>query len=162
MLHLLDANVLIDSARDFYQLDRVPQFWDWLLRQGEDGRIAIPREIWEEFKDGRDALGEWARSDAVKEHLVLPEEPDPTLVNRVVTTGYGPNLTDDEIERLGRDPFLVAFALVEPRNRRVVTTEASRPSRLGANRHVPDVCSDLGVQCFGTVDLINELDFRIR
>jgi hypothetical protein len=72
MLHLLDANVLLDSARDFYQLERVPQFWDWLLRQGEEGRIAIPREIWEEFKDGNDALGAWARSDPVKKYLVFP------------------------------------------------------------------------------------------
>jgi hypothetical protein len=161
MLHLLDANVLIDSARDFYQLERVPQFWDWLLRQGEEGRIAIPREIWEEFKEGTDALGAWARSDPVKKCLVFPEEPDPTLVNRVVMTGYGPDLTDEEVERLGRDPFLIAYALVEPRNRRVVTTEASRPRRRRANRHIPDVCADLGLLCFGAVDLINELDFRI-
>ena len=161
MLHLLDANVLIDSARDFYQLERVPQFWDWLLRQGEEGRVAVPREIWEEFKEGRDALGAWARSEAVKNHLILSEEPDPILVNRVVMTAYGPDLTDDEVERLGRDPFLIAYALVDPPNRCVVTTEASRPRRRRANRHVPDVCADLGLKCFGAVELINELDFRI-
>lgn len=57
MLHLLDANVLIDSARGFFQIDRVPQFWEWLLLKGEEDRIAIPREIWEELKDGTDELG---------------------------------------------------------------------------------------------------------
>ncbi len=31
MLYLLDANVLIDADRDYYPIDRVPEFWDWIL-----------------------------------------------------------------------------------------------------------------------------------
>lgn len=161
MLHLLDANVLIDSARGFFQLDRVPQFWEWLFDQGESDRIAIPREIWEEFKDGKDALGEWARSDRVKQHLLLPDEPTPELVDRIVREGYAPDLTDDELIRLGRDPFLISYALSDPDNRCVVSTEASRPRRRRANRHIPDVCADLGIVCMDTIELINTLDFRI-
>jgi len=88
VLHLLDANVLIDAANGFFQLDRVPQFWDWLLAEGEAGHIAIPREIWEEYKDGNDLLATWARSDPVKKHLLLDEEPDPGFVAAVVSDGY--------------------------------------------------------------------------
>lgn len=161
MLHLLDANVLIDSARGYFQIDRVPQFWDWLVLNGEEDRIAIPREIWEEFKDGDDDLGAWARSDPVKQHLLLPDEPSPDLVDRVVKEGYAPDLTDDELVRLGRDPFLISYALSDPENRCVVTTEVSRSSRRRANRHIPDVCADFGIECLDTVALINGLDFRI-
>lgn len=45
MLFLLDANVLIDAHRDYYPLDRVPEFWSWLEHQGENGRAAIPVEV---------------------------------------------------------------------------------------------------------------------
>ena len=161
MLHLLDANVVIDSARGYFQLDRVPQFWTWLVDEGTAGRIAIPIEIWEEFKEGDDLLGEWARTDLVKTSLLTLEDADPELVNEVVTSGYAPDLTDDELIQLGRDPFLFAYGVADQNDRIVVTAEVSKPSRIRGRRHVPDVCVDLGVQCFGTVDLINALDFRV-
>jgi hypothetical protein len=29
------------------------------------------------------------------------------LISRVVEKGYAPDLTDDEVEKIGRDPFLI-------------------------------------------------------
>jgi hypothetical protein len=162
LLYLLDANVLIASANGLYQLDRVPQYWAWLEQMGRQGRIAIPREIWDEFKDGKDLLGVWARSADVKSALLLGEEPDPALVNEVVVDGYAPDLDDSELFELGRDPFLIAYAYAARESRAVVTGEVSKPSRRRARKKVPDVCATLGVQCRDLVALINELDFRIR
>lgn len=34
MLYLLDANVLIRAHSDYYPIDRIPQFWEWLIREG--------------------------------------------------------------------------------------------------------------------------------
>lgn len=69
-----------------------------------------------------------------------------------------PDLTEGEVERVGRDPFLIAHALGGP-ERTVVTTEASKPSKQRANRHVPDVCHALGVPCCNTYEFIDLLDF---
>ena len=55
MLYLLDANALIDANRDYYPIDRVPEFWDWLVAKGERGQVKIPLEIYEEVTDGNDA-----------------------------------------------------------------------------------------------------------
>ena len=41
MLYLLDANVLIDANRDYYPLDRVPEFWDWLVHVGKSGSVKM-------------------------------------------------------------------------------------------------------------------------
>lgn len=161
MLYLLDANVLIDAARGFFQLQRVPQFWDWLLAEAEAGRIAVPHEIWEEFKDGEDDLGRWARSDPVKQHLLLAEEADPVLVNFVVQNGYADDLTDAELIELGRDPFLISYAFSDSASRMVVSTEISKPGKQRGRRHIPNVCRDLDIECINTIDLINVLDFRI-
>lgn len=162
VLYLLDANVLIDAANGFFQLERVPQFWAWLLDEVEAGRIAVPTEIWEEFKEGKDDLGEWARTDAVKQHLLLEEQAEPSVVGRVVRDGYAGDLKDAELIELGRDPFLIAYAYTSPGNRAVVTTEVSKPGKRRGRRHIPNVCDDLGVKCLNTVELINALDFRIR
>lgn len=160
MLYLLDASVLIDANRDYYPLERVPEFWEWLIRQGELETARVPVEIYEEFKDGKDELGLWARDKKVRSAILLDEEVEPGIVSRVVEVGYASDLTDDEIEKLGRDPFLVAYALADRGVRCVVTTEHSKPSRQRANRHIPDVCRALGVDCCDTFEFLRRLSFR--
>lgn len=159
-LYLLDANVLIDANRDYYPLDRVPEFWSWLEYQGRIGRAAIPVEVIDELRRGDDRLSDWCKTQRVKEALRLAEEPDVDLVRRVVADGYAADLTDEEILAIGRDPFLVAYGLVAPDERCVVTTERSRPSRIRANRHLPDVCRALGVPSCDTFAFLRSLDFR--
>ncbi len=91
---------------------------------------------------------------------MLDEAVQENLVSRVTREGYAANLTDDEVEGLGRDPFLVAYALADLGRRCIVTTEVSRPRRTRANRHIPDVCSDFEIPCFDTFELVRMLDFR--
>ena len=127
--------------------------------QGEMGAVKIPLEVYEELKDGKDVLASWLRQDSVREVLLLEEEVEVDLVAQTVDQQYAPDLTDDEILKLGRDPFLVAYARVDAGNRTVVTTEVSKPKRVRANRHLPDVCRDLSVACCNTFELTRRLDF---
>ena len=160
MIYLLDANVLIDASRDYYPIDRVPEFWDWILGLASAGTLKVPREVYEEVSAGNDELAEWINREEVREVLLLDESASPAAVRMAVEQGYAPDLTDDEIESLGRDPFLIAYAIVSVGNRTVVTTERSRPSRSRANRHIPDVCDTLGVPKMDTFRLIRELNFQ--
>jgi hypothetical protein len=73
---------------------------------------------------------------------------------------YAPDLTEEEILTVGRDPFLMAHALAAPKDRCVVTTEVSKPTRRRQNRHIPDVCNDLGLQCCHTFKMLKALDFK--
>ena len=142
MLYLLDANVLITANSTYYPLDQIPEFWSWVHHQATSNRIKIPREIMEEIKAGRqddDPLLDWICTPEIEAALLLDEAVDAVLVQRVVATGYAPDLHDDEVEKIGRDPFLIAYALADSANRVVVTTEVSRPSTQRANRKVPDV-----------------------
>ena len=158
MLYLLDANVLIDANRDYYPLNRVPEFWAWLVDCGTTQRVKIPLEMYEEVLAGKnDALTNWLKGN--RDALLLPEDVNRTVVARVTDSGYAPDLSDEEIERIGRDPFLIAYALSDRARRTVVTTEVSKPSRQRANRHIPDVCDGLGVLHCNTYEFIRVLDF---
>ena len=108
MLYLLDADTLIRGDRQFYPLRRFPVFWRWLLHQGETGKIKIPIEQYEEITVGTGELVDWLREADVKEALVLDEEADPDVIAVVLAAGYGNNLNEDEVELLGRDPFLIS------------------------------------------------------
>lgn len=158
MRYLLDSNVLIDADRDYYPIDRVPEFWEWLLHLAAQDRLKVPVEAFEEIKDGKGRLVEW-----IKEHkaVVLEEtELEAGPVSRVVESGYAPDLTEDELEKLKADPFIVAYGVALPGQVTVVTMERSKPNRQRANRHIPDVCADLQVPCIDTYELLRRLDFR--
>ena len=167
MLYLLDANVLIRAHADYYGIDRVPQFWDWLLHHAVEGRIKIPLEIYDEMEDGGrprpgDLLLPILRRTHVKRPLILQEEVNPDHVTSVLTSGYGGAAPNDQgLEDMGKDPFLVAYALADVRQRCVVTAEVSKRSQTGPRAKIPDVCQDLGVRWFGPFAFFRELDFTI-
>lgn len=159
MLYLLDANVFITAKNTYYPIDRIPEFWEWLIHQGEQGNVKIVQEVYDEIHGGNDDLSLWAKEDEVVNALILDEAVDVDLVRVVTEQGYANDLTDDEVEKVGRDPFLIAYALVDIENRTVVTTEVSSTKKQRANRRVPDVCSDFDVKCGDTFKLTNELVF---
>ena len=161
MLYLLDANVLIRAHEDYYGIDQVPQFWDWLLMSALNGMVKMPFEIHDEIAISNGPLKDWITTADVKKALILEEEVKRDLVDRVLGEGYAPDLTDSEIEKIGRDPFLVAYALVQA-GRIVVTKEVSKPSKQRANRKLPDVCARVGVPWMKDFDFFKVAGFRTR
>lgn len=158
-MHLLDAGVLITAHNTYYPIDRVPEFWNWLVYQGTRDAIKLPREIIEEVLAGEredDLLLQWLKDH--KTILTLDANADAGIVQYVVSRGYADDLTDHEIEQVGRDPFLIAYAVEH--GHCVVTTEVSKPSKQRQNRHVPDVCKDLNVECCGPFALNKKLNFH--
>lgn len=159
MLYLLDANVLITADRQYYPMDRIPQFWSWVLEQAEAGHIKIPYEIYGEITEGKeDDLVKWLKQHRTS--LILDEEVDIGLLQEVLDRGYGERLTDVELQKVAKDPFLVAYARADMA-RCVVTLERSSPGKTRGNRKIPDVCDAFGVSHCDTFRLIRDLDFRI-
>ncbi|BEM39924.1 DNA-binding protein [Serratia marcescens] len=159
-LYLLDANILINAHDFYYPQMRVPEFWDWILFHATNGRLKVPKEIIDEIKGGdSDIHAKWVHDKANKPHLVLPEDFDNDILHQVVNDGYAQDLSDLEIEKIGKDPFLIAYAMKDVKNRIVVTNETPKPSKIRANRKVPDVCNRFGVQCCDVFRLLRDLDF---
>ena len=161
MLYLLDANVLITAHNKYYDIEQVPEFWQWLCHQGANENVKIPMEVIEEVTSGRedDPLCIWMKDEQNKAALRLAEEVNNELVQRVVQEGYAPDLSDDEIEIIGRDPFLIAYALAQA-DRCVVTTEVAAPSKTRQNRRIPDVCKHFGVRCLDPFAMNKALGFK--
>ena len=160
MLHLFDANVLITASNTYYPLDQIPEFWAWIGYLATKGMIKMPREILDEVLAGGktdDPLLDWMTAN--KRTLLLEEDVDPAIVQNVVENGYAPDLTDDQLEEIGRDPFLIAYALAST-DRCVVTVEVSAPSKQRQNRRVPDVCNTFGVTCYNPFQVYRILGFR--
>jgi hypothetical protein len=160
VLYLLDANVMIRAHEDYYPIDRIPQFWAWLVSLGDSGTIKVPYEIYGEIAVSTGPLHDWLTDNTVTKSMLLDQKVDPASLNNVLAQGYAPDLDDSEIEEIGRDPFLIAYALNDVAETTVVTKEVSAPSKQRANRRIPDVCRTFGVRCINDFDLYRQLNFR--
>jgi hypothetical protein len=124
LLYLLDSDVLIRADSRYYPPKRFPIFWTWLLHMGVSGKVKVPREQYEEITSGRGGLVDWLKTEEVRQALLLTDEADPAIVADVTLSGYGP-IDEVGLEKVGRDPFLISYALADRAGRTVVTLEVS-------------------------------------
>ncbi|EKY3196889.1 DUF4411 family protein [Cronobacter turicensis] len=159
-LFLVDANVLINAHTLYYPLGRVPEFWDWVLYNAKNNFLKIPSEIIEEIQGGEsDQHALWTHEKANKRCLTLNESFNVAHLTKIIEEGYAPDLNEIELETIGKDPFLISYAMADIKNRVVVTNEISKPSKRRQNRKVPDVCDHFNIKWCNVYDLLRELDF---
>ena len=161
MLYILDANILIRAHADYYPIDRVPEFWEWLLHHADAGAVKVPQEILEELEGGNpegDLLVAFLKPPGIRRTLRLQEEPNPDILANILEVAYG-NPNDEELEEIGRDPFLIAYAAADQADRTVVSAEVSKPGQRGKKRKVPNACADVSVRCIGPFEFFRELGF---
>lgn len=158
-MYLLDANVLIEANETYYPIDRLPQFWDWLITMAAAGEVKMPFEIHEEISPQPGLFKNWLSDAGIKKALILDEAVDNHAVAHVVNA-YGGPLTDSDTEKMGRAPFLIAYGLIHA-DRIIVTKEISRPSAQKGNRKIPDVCNDVGVKWIRDFEMYKILNFTL-
>ena len=59
-MYLVDANVFIEAKNRHYGFDFCPAFWDWLIEQNGEGRVASIKKVADELRAGDDELSVWA------------------------------------------------------------------------------------------------------
>jgi Domain of unknown function (DUF4411) len=104
-LYLLDANVLIRAHEDYYPVDRIPPFWNWLLTMADIDVIKMPRVIFDEVTPPPGPFADWLAQRDVKDTMVLGETIPIGRVRRVLEHGYAPDLTDVEIDESAKTLF---------------------------------------------------------
>jgi len=159
VLYLLDADTLITADHTYYPMGHFPVFWEWLLYNGSNGNLKIPQEQYDEVVSGKGDLVDWLKAKEKRDALLLPGAVDQALVAKVINEGYAPDLDEAELQAVGQDPFLMAYALVSVTERTVVSFETSAPSKQRANKKIPDVCAVFGIQCIRLFELIRVLNF---
>ena len=165
--------MLITLSKGYYSFDRVPEFWTWLEHMATQGRIRIPREIFEEvappnqrLKD-RDQVSQWLID---RKSIFLLDEYDNSSLSKVYERycmekksgkwQLGKSLSVSEHAEIAKDPFLICAALSGGADYVVVTMEVSKPGKERANRKIPDVCKELDIQCMGAVEFVHDADFK--
>ena len=159
MRYLLDANVIITADRDYYPLHRVPEFWEWIVHHASHAIVKIPHHMYEEITVKEGKIVDWLKQNS--KLLVVEHEVYSKTLRKVLSIGYGDDISAEEERKIGKDPFILAYALMMGvESTTIVTTEVSKPTKQRASRKLPDASLALGVRCINTFELVQELDFR--
>lgn len=148
----LDTCVYIESWFRRYPIDVFPSFWEKLDDWAKTGRILSTEEVRLEIAKVDDSLLDWIKNRKYFFHP-LDEE-----VQRIVIDILAdfPKLVGVGKNRSMADPWVIAQA--KTTGSKVVTEELATGKK--DQPKIPDVCSEFGVTCINTLDLIRQMKLK--
>jgi hypothetical protein len=141
----LDASSAIWCERDFFRLDKVPQYWDWLATKFEDGSVVTHKKIYAEIIKGaagekpspvgvwiKNRKGVWCSYGCTDESKKLMGDISLYCINK-----YSYEIAREFLS--GGDALLIARAAVDGG---IVVTQES------VHKHpkIPGICDKFGVK----------------
>ena len=158
--YVIDTNVLLEAANNYYAFDRVPAFWEWLERQFIDGVVRTLTMVKDEVDFPPDVVS-WVAERERDGHLI--DESDPliqTEYGRMAGWLVSQPLGAEHIANFMSKADLWIIAAAKVRGSTVVTQEvaAGRGSR---KVRIPDVCAQFRVKCINTFAFMAELDAHL-
>jgi len=149
--YLLDANVFIQAKNFHYGLDFCPAFWEWLVKENKNGKVASIEKVADEILAGKDPLSDWAANRGSK--FFLPPDNDVIPALQKVSDwaknqGYTPAAVSTFLGVA--DYWLVAHALAHQFT--VVTHEI--PADSAGKIKIPNACIGLRLRCVNPFDML--------
>ena len=148
-VYSLDASSLIEAYHS-YPMDRFPSLWNKLEKIIKNDRLKMFELVFDEVKD--EEIKEWYEEKHLKSLIrVSIDQIDQNRAKALI-----PRLVDPNTGESGGDPWVIALAQ-KFQNGVVVTQE--KVSRNVDKPKIPNVCSDLGIECINILGLIRREDW---
>lgn len=154
MKYLFDSNTLIEAKNRYYHMDICPGFWEWIIQENSENRIASIEMVRNELMEGNDALKDWVED---QKQLFIPESDAPTQTVFAQVAGLvmktAPSMKNGAAEDFlaGADPWLIAKA--KTLDAVLVTQEHFDPNNK-KKFLIPNLCRELGVTTINTFELL--------
>jgi hypothetical protein len=164
-LYLLDANILITAARDFYNFDFGNNFWDFLVRKAEDNRIKSIDKVYDEIIGGNDRLKEWAETDFFEHFLDTTEDEVLNNYSKLMEWAekqkgkYSQNAINAFIKENNADPWLIAYAM-KNKQKIVIVTFEKKVDNIKRKIPIPNVCEEFSIEYCDLYQMLKNLKFR--
>jgi hypothetical protein len=146
----IDTDTLVWAKNNAYPLNSKigAEFWSLIEDGIESGLIKMPRRVFKEITEGRDAKDDLALWLTRRNNLGTPSsKSEQDFVSLIATYLYDnhPRYVTRHINEFARgaDPWLIAYAAVD--GGAVVSREKAEPE--STKPKVPDVCRQFHVKC---------------
>jgi hypothetical protein len=161
--YLLDANVFIQAARNYYAFDLAPAFWQALIDHASAGRLLSIDRVRAEIEQGRDKLAKWA-GGSFHSWFVSTNENDVLQAYGAAMrwaqaqTQYSDAAKAEFADTKNADAWLIAYA--QAKGCVIVTHEQPDPN-VKRNIPIPNVCQALGITFFNSFAMLRALRVRL-
>lgn len=160
-MYVLDSDVFIQAARQYYAFDIAPKFWESLKDHATTGRIKSIDRVQEELDRGKDELAKWADVNFTN---AFHSTDEPEIIKQ-----YGEIVkwvqSEDQFLDYAKSEFsdaadgwLVAYAKVK--NHVVVTQETFEPN-IKNRVKIPNVCERFNVPYVNAFEMLRLLAVRL-
>jgi hypothetical protein len=161
--YVLDANVFIQAARDYYAFDLAPAFWNALVDHASNGRLLSIDRVKDEIELGKDELANWVAS-SFNAWFASTNEAD-VLGSYAVAMMWAqaePQYSDaakaEFADTKNADAWLIAYA--QAKGGVIVTLE--QPNLTVQRRiPIPNVCKALGIPYLDSFAMLRALGVRL-
>jgi predicted nucleic acid-binding protein len=152
--YCLDANVLIEAWQKYYSPNICPSYWDVLNALGEQNKIFLPEQVYDEIVRTEDELSTWLQRSNIPVRRIN-EDVTRCLQEMYAAHPYHKYLVDNTKARSLADPWVIAHAMSE--NAIVVTKEEMVTAQNSKRIKIPNVCYNMKVAWMNDFQLVNEL-----
>ena len=152
----MDANTYIQAKNQYYHMDVVPGYWEWLDTQFQSGTLASVSMVYDELNGYGDELTEWVKPR--KEHFTDVSDEDTQeafieIAKFLADKDFTSKDTSDFLA--GADPWLIAKAKITGAT--VVTHESLVPDNYKKIK-IPNVCRQFDIEYTNTFKLLRTLE----
>jgi len=160
-VYIVDSNFFIQAHRDTYPLDIAHSYWNKVKKLAHEGKIISIDKVKDELYDKNDELEAWCKAnlpdDFFKDTSVIMNEYEQVVTWAISrNTHYLQKALDEFLDADEADAFIVAYALVDPSERIIVTQEVSDPQRKNKIK-IPQPCQTLHIRYIRAMELFREL-----
>jgi len=165
MKYLVDSNILITASRTFYNFTFGNNFWNFLLQEAKEGRLASIDKVLVEINKGDDELKKWAKekfsgyflstkSNQVLEHYAI-------LIQWADTQRqiYSENAINEFMREDNADTWLIAFAMTK-REEYIIVTFEKENNQIKRKIPLPNVCKYFQINYCDLYQMLKNLNFK--
>lgn len=146
--YVFDSNIFM-NLQQRQPIDVYPSVWEKISELMKGGIIISSQEVYEEILVGEDYLSEWAKQR--NEYFLPTDEETQKVVRDILLMHRG--LVEGGKKKNNADPFVIAVAKI---NGCTIVSEET-PTNNPNSPKIPDVCSNLGINCINFVSFSREM-----
>jgi predicted nucleic acid-binding protein len=159
--YLLDSNIFIAAARQYYRFEFAPGFWKCLEEHGKTGRVQSVDRVKDELLRGKDDLAEWAKNVFGDAFASTGDSDVLATFGRIMSWAQSQSQFMDaaKAEFAGcADGWLVAYAKVYGL---VVVTQELFSADARKRVLIPNVCKAFDVEYVNTWEMLQALGAKL-
>ncbi|MBS1902732.1 MAG: DUF4411 family protein [Bacteroidetes bacterium] len=163
-VYVVDSNFFIEAHRRSYPLDVATGFWAKVKQLADQGTILSIDKVKHEIFKKEDALKDWCEQNLDPGFFrdsgdSLAKYAEVIRWASSMATHYKPSALLEFLDADEADAWLVAFSLVEPNERIIVTYEVSDPNNRKKIK-ISEACVSCGAQYINPIEMFRRLGER--